>query len=114
MLRALARLKKLLAKPKEKMRAAQQFLEVSPQSSEGEGTLTPDKPGMVFCESDSEEEGNLMVNDTIIPMTARMEILVPYSGVNGTITPLLDSGCIRCIISLLTLEKLGLRLRKLR
>lgn len=81
----MARPKKLPAKPKEKTQAAQQFVEVSPQSSKGEGTLIPKIPDMVFYESDSEEEDDLMVSDTIIPMTARVEIMVPYSGMKGTI-----------------------------
>lgn len=89
-------------------------MEISPQSSKGEGTLTHNKPCLVFYKSDSEGKDNLMVNGTIIPMTTQVEILLPFLGVREVLTTLLDSGCTQCLISLQTVEKLGLRLRKLR
>lgn len=55
-----------------------------------------------------------MVSSTISLMTARVETLVPCSGVKDTLMSLLDPGCTQYLISLPTVEKLGLRLRKLR
>lgn len=82
-LRALAqpKLKKPPAKPKEKTWAAQQVVEVSPQSSSREGTLTQDKPSLVFYNSESEREDDPMASGTIIPLMTWVEILVPSSGV---------------------------------
>lgn len=67
----------------------------------------------VFYESDSEGEDEPMVSGTILPMTATVVILMSSSGVRGTLTALLDSGCTRCLLSPQVVEKLGMRLRKL-
>lgn len=87
---------------------------ISSQSSKRETPPIHDKIGLVFYESDSKREDDPMVNGIIIPMTIWVEIHVPSSGIMEVLTALLDSGCTRCLISLQTLEKLRLRLRKLR
>lgn len=47
-------------------------------------------------------------------MTARVGIMVLSLGVRGTITALLESGYTQCVVSPQVVEKLALRLRKLR
>lgn len=86
--------------------AGQHIAEMSPQSSERETTPTHNKPNLVFYESNSEGEDDPMVSGTIIPMTARVEIQVPSSGVRGVFMALLDSRCTQCLISLRTVQKL--------
>lgn len=97
------------AKLKEKTWATQKVVEVSLQSSKGEGTPTHVKPSLVFYEGDSKEEDYPMVSGTIIPIITQVEILVPSSGVRGPLMALLNLGCTRCLISIQTVEKLGLR-----
>lgn len=50
---------------------AQQVMEVSPQSSEGERTPTPNKLGMVFYKSDTETCGFLTVRQLTEPVSLR-------------------------------------------
>lgn len=83
-------------------------MEVSPPSSKGKETPTPVKPSLVFYESDSEGENNLMVNGAIAPFTAQVEIMVPHSETRGDFNTMIDSGCTRYLVSLQTVEKLGL------
>lgn len=58
--------KKPPMKLKEKIGMGQQVMEFSPQSSEEEGTLTPNKLTPVFYESNSERDNDPMVSGTII------------------------------------------------
>lgn len=46
-----------------------------------EGTLTHDKPSLVFYNSESKREDDPMGSGTIIPLMTWVEILVPSSGV---------------------------------
>lgn len=55
-----------------------------------------------------------MVNGTIIPVKARVEITVASSKHKGLLTVLLDYGCIQCLISPGVVRKLGMRLRELK
>lgn len=56
-----------------------------------------------------------MVSGIIIPMTARVEILMSSSGVRGGVfMVLLDLGHTRCLFSPEVVEMLGMRLRRLR
>lgn len=89
-------------------------MEVSPQYSEGEGTPTLSIPGPVFYKNNSEGEDDLIVSGAITPLTAQVEVLEPQTGARGVFTALLGSGCTCCTVSLQTVEKLGLRFKRLR
>lgn len=43
-----------------------------------------------------------------------VELVMPFSGIQGRILALLNSGCIRCVVSPEVIEKLGLRLKRLK
>lgn len=107
--------KKTSKKTKEKIRVAQ-VVEVSPKSSKGEETPIPGKSGPVFYENDSEGEDDPMVSGTITPLTAQGEVVVPsQSGARGGgFMALLYLGCTQCLISLKTVDLLGLRLKRLK
>lgn len=65
-------------------------------------------------ESNSEGEDDPMASGLIIPMTARVKVTIISLGSKGTLIVLLDLGCTRCLVSPQVVEKLGLRLRKLK
>lgn len=52
-------------------------MEVSPQSSKVEGTLTPGKPGPVFYANVSKGEDGLMVTGAITPLSAQVVLVAP-------------------------------------
>lgn len=68
------------------------------------------RQGQFFYESNSKGEDDSMLNGPITPITARISSL----GVKWVLTALLDLGCIRFLVSPQEVEKLGMRLRKLR
>lgn len=95
----------------------QQVIQFSPPSNEG--TLTPVKVGPILYKSDSEED-DLVVSRTIsdstsriIPMTSQVEITMTL-GFKGILMALLDSACTRSLVNPQVVEKLGMRLRKLK
>lgn len=92
----------------------QQVVEFTPPFIEEEGTLTPTKMGPVVYESESEGEDDLMVSGPIIPMTARVKVMMASLGSKEILLALLDSGCTRFLVSPQLIEKLGMRLRKLK
>lgn len=51
--------KKTAKKMKEKIWAAQQVVDISPQFSEGEGTPTPGKPGPIFYKKRETAKGKI-------------------------------------------------------
>lgn len=64
-------------------RMGQQVIESSPQSSKEEKIPTNPGKGPVFYENNSEGKDNPIVSGTIIPMMARVEIVVPSLGARG-------------------------------
>lgn len=62
-------------KPKEKTHMGQQVIEFSPSSKEG--TLTNPRTSPVLYESNSKREEDLAVSGTIIPLMARVYIVMP-------------------------------------
>lgn len=83
-------------------------MEVSSPSSEGERTLTKEELQLNLYDSDSEGKDDSMASGTIIPLPVPMRIIVPKLGTQGEVKALIDSGCIQCLISLQTVQKLGL------
>lgn len=59
-----------------------------------------------FYKSDSKGEDDPMIRSTIIPWTARLEVLVS-SGIKWTHIALLDSGCTRCLRTLIASSQLN-------
>lgn len=57
----------------------------------------------MIYESNNEGEDDPMVSETI----------TPHLGVKGVIKALIGSGCTRCLVNQQTVQKLGLRVRKL-
>lgn len=47
-------------------------------------------------------------------LAAKVDIMASCSGARGVVKALIDSGCTRCLISQVTVQKLGLQVRKLR
>lgn len=81
-----------------------QQVEFSPQSSKEEGTTIPTSMCPIFYKSDSKGEDDMMVSET------RVEIV----GAKRVLMVLLDSGCTHFMISPQVVEKLQMRLRKIR
>lgn len=89
-------------------------MEVSPQSSKGEGTLTPAKPRPVFHERHSEGKDEAMVSSAIAPLTAQVEVEGAPVGSKGSLYRL-----VRLWVQLLLCQPanngvVGLKLKRLK
>lgn len=70
--------------------------------NEGERTLPEEDLQLNLYESEREGEDDPMVSETNSPLSAKVEVVVPSSGAKGVIKALIDSGCIRFLVSLQT------------
>lgn len=95
---------------KERSGGAREAVQVSPESSDGEGSPTPDQPGVVFCEIDSQGEDRPTVSGATphwLPRWGWWESPSQKRGRGRPFAALLESGCSRCFIGLKAVDSLG-------
>lgn len=83
-------------------------VEFHPSSKPREGTPTSSEEDQGFSDSDYDP----LVSGLILPMTMPIELLIPGMEKRVSLKALLDSGCIRCLISLTLAGNLGLHQRR--
>lgn len=81
-----------------------------PKVNERELQLRHQQP--TSYDSKDESKDDLMVNEAICPFAIPTKIMMPNSGVQRELAALINSGCIQCLISLLTVLKLGINTRR--
>lgn len=85
-------------------------VEISPSNKE-EGTPAEEDHQPVPYESNNEGESDLMVSGAIHPFSIPVTIVAHKLGAQGELEVLIDSGCTRCLMSMLMVLRLEIRLR---
>lgn len=68
---------------------------------------------MNLYESESKEEDDPKVSETISPLSPQVEVMGPSSGAKGVVKTLTDSECTTGLVNLQMVHNLGLWVRKL-
>lgn len=95
-------------KTMEKGKFVHQAIEISPPPNGEEGTPAQ---GFTLYDSDNEGKDNPLVSETICRFIIKSKLAVPKTGAQGEVEAIIDTGCTRCLISLPTVLKLGIRMK---